>query len=256
MSPPIADDRDLRRFDRLTFADFRKMANDDSLSQYQKIGFPDAYRAGAEEAIFDDIVSKLPPLTERAKRVLDIGPGCSGLPHMLLELSARHGHEVTFVDSAEMLAQIPDHPHLTKLPGAFPHEVQLPDAAEGTFDAILSYSVLHYVFAEGNVWAFLDRAIQLLAHGGSLLIGDVPNASKRKRFFSSPAGIEFHKRFMETDEPPAVSFKRPEPGKIDDAVIAGLLSRARASGYDAYVLPLRSDLPLANRREDILVVRP
>ena len=99
---------------------------------------------------------------------------------MLLELSARHGHEVAFVDSAEMLAQIPDHPHLTKLPGAFPHEVQLPDASEGTFDAILSYSVLHYVFAEGNVWAFLDRAIELLAHGGSLLIGDVPNASKRK----------------------------------------------------------------------------
>jgi hypothetical protein len=132
----------------------------------------------------------------------------------------------------------------------------LPAGSERSFDAILVYSVLHYVFAEGNIWAFLDRALGLLADGGALLIGDVPNVSKRKRFFSSPAGVEFHKRFMDTDEPPVVAYNEVEPGKIDDSVVLGLVARARAAGCDAYVLPLRSDLPLANRREDILVVRP
>jgi hypothetical protein len=253
-STPL-DKRDLTRFGHLTFADFRRLALDDSLSRYQKIGFPDAYREGAEEAILDDIVSKLPALAGERKRVLDIGPGCSGLPRMLLELCARRGHRVTFVDSPEMLAQLPDEPFLVKVPGAFPGTAVMPDGSAGAMDAILVYSVLHYVFAEADVGVFLDRAIELLAHGGAMLIGDVPNLSKRRRFFSSPAGIEFHKRFMGTDEPPVVD-DRPGPDKIDDAVVLGLLERARAAGCDAYVLPQRPDLPLANRREDILVVRP
>ena len=241
----------MQRFERLTFADFRRMAADDSLSRYEKIGFPDAYREGAEEAILADIVAKLPALAARQKRVLDIGPGCSDLPRLLLDLCARNAHEVVLVDSAEMLAQLPDAPHVTKLPGAFPAV-----SPHGEFDAILAYSVLQYVFAEANAFEFLDRALDLLAHGGTLLIGDVPNASKRARFFSSPAGAEFHKRFMGTDEPPPPALTQAEPGRIDDSLMLALLDRARSAGCDAYVVPLRPDLPLANRREDILVVRP
>ena len=41
------------------FEDFKNLANDPSLSKYEKIGFPDSYRAGKEEAIFHDILSKL-----------------------------------------------------------------------------------------------------------------------------------------------------------------------------------------------------
>jgi hypothetical protein len=253
-SPPV-DKRDLTRFQHLTFEDFRRLAVDDSLSPYEKIGFPDAYRAGAEEAILDDIVAKLPALAAERKRVLDIGPGCSGLPRMLLELCRRRGHQVTFVDSAEMLAQVPDEPFLVKVPGAFPGSAVLPAGSDATIDAIVVYSVLHYVYAEADANVFLDRAIALLAHGGAMLIGDVPNASRRGRFFSSPAGIEYHKRFMGTDDPPVVD-DHGDPRKIDDAVVLGLVERARAAGCDAYVVPQRRDLPLANRREDILVVRP
>lgn len=255
MSSPPLDKRDLVRFENLTFADFRRLALDDSLSPYEKIGFPDAYRAGSEEAILADIVGKLPALAEDGKQVLDIGPGCSGLPRMLLELCARRGHRAVLVDSEEMLGQLPDEPFLVKVPGAFPQGAALPAGSHGAMDAILVYSVLHYVFAEADVGAFLDSAIELLAPGGAMLIGDVPNLSKRRRFFSSPAGIEFHKRFMRTDEPPRVD-DGPQPGKIDDDVVLGLVARARAAGCDAYVLPQPPDLPLANRREDILVVRP
>ena len=41
------------------FEDFKQLASDASLSKYEKIGFPDSYRAGKEEAIFTDIISKL-----------------------------------------------------------------------------------------------------------------------------------------------------------------------------------------------------
>jgi hypothetical protein len=89
-----------------------------------------------------------------------------------------------------------------------------------------------------------------------MLIGDIPNVSKRRRFFSSPAGREYHRRFTGSDEPPEVTFNAVEPEKIDDAVLLGLVARARAAGCDAYLVPQADELPMANRREDLLVVRP
>jgi len=61
---------------------------------------------------------------------------------------------------------------------------------------------------------------------------------------------------MGTDAPPEVAFNRVEHEAIDDAVVLGLLARARAAGCDAYVVPQRDDLPMANRREDILIAKP
>ena len=55
-------------------------------------------------------------------------------------------------------------------------------------DVILSYSVLHYVFVQQPLYEFLDTSLGLLADGGQMLLGDIPNVSKRKRFFSSAAG--------------------------------------------------------------------
>ena len=57
--------RDHERFAELTFDDFRRMATDDTLSQYEKVGFPDEYRAGLEGVIFEDVVAKLVVLLDR-----------------------------------------------------------------------------------------------------------------------------------------------------------------------------------------------
>jgi hypothetical protein len=242
------------RFTELGFEDFRRMALDESLSRDEKIGFPDDYRAGAEEGIFADIVAKLPALSERGRMVVDIGPGCSGLPRMVQERCASHDNVLVLVDSAEMLAQLPDTPGAVKLAGAFPDCPELFDRYTGQVHAVLAYSVLHHVFVDGDVAEFVERALELLAHGGWMLLGDVPNASKRRRFLSSPAGREFHRRFSGSDEPPPP--EAVERGAIDDAIVLDLLARARRAGCDAYVVPQRLDLPMANRREDLLVHRP
>ena len=156
-----------------------------------------------------------------------------------------------------MLDQLPDAPFITKVPAYFPREcLQLFDEHRGAVDSILAYSILHYVFAEGNVFEFLDRSLSLLSAGGEMLIGDIPNVSKRKRFFSSPAGIEFHRRYTGTNEVPAVAFNTPEAGQIDDSVILSLILRCRESGFDAYWMAQSDDLPMANRREDILIRKP
>jgi hypothetical protein len=112
------------------------------------------------------------------------------------------------------------------------------------------------VFAEGNLFHFLDTCLALLANGGELLLGDVPNQTMRKRFFSSPAGVATHQRHSGSDELPAVRFNQLEPGQVDDSVVLSLLARARAQGFHAWVVPQAVDLPMANRREDILIRRP
>jgi hypothetical protein len=247
---------DYRQFDNLTFEDFRRMAADSSLSCYEKIGFPNSYRAGKEEYIFRDILGKLPQLERERQVVLDIGPGCSGLAHALIDWCGEKGHTLLLVDSREMLDQLPDRQYVHKYPALYPNCPELFAQYAGQVQAILVYSVFHYIFAEGNLFDFLDRSLSLLAPGGAMLVGDIPNISKRKRFFSSAAGIAYHQQFTRSAEVPVVAFNRVEEGKIDDAVLIALLLRCRMAGYDAYILPQGADLPMMNRREDVLIVRP
>ncbi len=248
---------DYERFKDLTFESFRQLAQSEGLTCYQQIGFPDSYRQGHEEAIFRDICRKLPQLGETQKVVLDIGPGCSELPRFLIDKCRQQHHELILCDSAEMLAHLPDSPKVRKIPGYYPTDTHAVfDDYCSRVDALVCYSVLHYVFVEQPLFEFLDRTMSLLAPGGSCLLGDIPNVSKRKRFFSSEAGIRCHQDFTGHPEVPEVTFNCLEPGKIDDAVVLAILSRCRAAGFDAYVLPQPAELPIATRREDILIHRP
>jgi len=244
------------RFSGIGFEDFKRLAGESNLSKYERIGFPDSYREGYEEEIFADICAKLPALSGTGKRVLDIGPGCSDLPKMLISLCEKQGHDLTLIDSQEMLNLLPDSKGTKKLAALYPVCPEYIAENQGALDAIICYSVLHYVFIDTALFRFLDLLLSLLAPGGRFLIGDIPNTSKRKRFFSSDTGKRFHREFMRTSEDPAVQFNAIEHDSIDDAVVMCILERARAQGFDSYVLPQAPGLPMENRREDILIVRP
>jgi hypothetical protein len=248
---------DFSRFENLTFEQFRRLALDARLSKYEKIGFPDSYREGLEALIFEDIRSKLTNLDSTRKVVLDVGPGLTDLPLEMINFCGRQGHRLILIDSSEMLSGVPDFEFVTKVPGRFPEDcVDLCSEFAGRVDAILSYSVLQYAFVESSVFNFIDQLLLLLAEGGQMLIGDIPNIDKRKRFFASSAGVRHHQNFTGSNEVPPTYVKRVEVGKIDDAVVMALASRCRQAGFDAYIMPQRADLPMANRREDLLVSRP
>lgn len=243
-------------WNELDFAGFADLARDDRLSKYEKIGFPNSYRQGHEPAVFADIRAKLSRLEARDLTVMDIGPGCSDLPQMLIDLCRQQGHTLHLVDSAEMLRQLPDGDDIVKHVGLFPKcKRELADLV-GKVDVMLCYSVLHYVMIDANPFDFVDLAIELLAPGGEFLVGDIPNISKRRRFFSSEAGIKYHRAFTGTDTMPDVQFNHPVQRQIDDAVVLALVARARAAGADAYILPQPERLPMSNRREDLLIRRP
>lgn len=240
----------------LTFEDFKKLAADPDLNAYEKIGFPTSYRRGKEHAIFRDIICKLPNLEKTGQTVIEIGPGCSGPAFAMIDLCRANNDHLIIVDSQEMLDHLPDGPKITKIAGRFPDCADRLDAMRGRANVILCYSVFHYIFHETNMFAFLDASLMLLAHSGQMLIGDIPNVSKRKRFFASPSGKDFHRRFTNTDSDPEVVFNQVEAGKIDDAVLLSILLHSRSSGCDAYLVAQPVDLPMANRREDILICKP
>lgn len=243
-------------FDDLTFDRFRELAASDQLSRHEKVGFPNEYRDGKEEVIFQDVINKLSALDGTNKIVIEIGPGCSNLPVMLAELCRQQRHQLHFVDSAEMLSYLPEGDHIHKWAARYPEVPELLEQFSGKVDAIVAYSVIQYVFAESNLWEFLDCSLSLLRVGGQILMGDIPNITMRKRFFASSAGIETHKKFTGQDSPPIVHFNQLEAGRIDDSVVLSILARARLQGFHAWVIPQGVRLPMANRREDILIVRP
>jgi hypothetical protein len=247
------------RFDDLDYEGFRKLAVEKDLSRFERIGFPNSYRDGHETAIFADIRAKLPKLDGSSAMVLDIGPGCSDLPYMLMAHCKAHGHHLALTDSAEMLSFLPNDPAgrgADRIAGRFPDTANEIKAAIGQADIILCYSVIQYAVAEYILDDFIDAALGLLANGGEMLIGDIPNVSMRKRFFASPAGQAFHRAFSGDNNASVAGVGESEEGKVNDRVVLGILARAREAGAHAFVLPQADGLPMANRREDILIRRP
>ena len=257
--PRAVDGREApARFAGLTYQRFRAMAVDPTLSPHEKIGYPDAFRHGFEGAVLDDVTAKLPALARNGSTVLDIGAGCDEYAHRQIARCGERQQTLYLVDSPEMLGQLPDPPHVRKVPGRFPEEVlpSLRSALARGADAIVCYGVLQVVFLEANPFEFVDAATSLLAPGGRLLFGEVPNHSKLRRFLASEAGRAYHHAYMRTEEDPEIPLFEAPGSRIDDAVLLGLLMRLRSAGLDAWLMPQAEGLPLANRREDLLVARP
>jgi SAM-dependent methyltransferase len=248
--------KQMDRFKTLSYEDFKDLAKDKNLSIYEKIGFPDSYRKEKEKFIFEDIIKKFDIKNAENKTFLDIGIGCSDLASMIIEFTKEKNINLIAVDSKEMIELLPKSNHLKTFEGYFPDETsELISKYQEKVDYILCYSIFHYVFYNTCSYRFIDIATSLLKPGGKLLIADLPNINKRKRFFNSEKGIEFHQEFTNTKTLPSISHLTPEPTQIDDGVIFGILQRYRNFGFETYLLPQGIELPMANRREDILIVK-
>lgn len=247
----------MNNYDGYNYEKFKELAKNSSISMYEKIGFPDVYRKGLEEKVFQDILSKVPLIKEKnGLNVLDIGCGCSDLQKYISDSCKKHGHKLFLSDSEEMLNLSKSESHIVKIPGLFPKTIkEIKEMSKG-IDVVICYSVFHYIFVDSNVWYFLDCLMELLNDGAQAIIGDIPNISKRKRFFASNNGIKFHQNFMKTKEKPNVEFNCIEEGKIDDSLLFSMVLKCQASGFDAYVVPQGKELAFSNRRDDLIIRKP
>lgn len=236
----------------LTFEDFQKLAKKKGLTLPEKIGFPTSYREGYYDVILEDIFSKLPINTTTKKVVLDIGCGCDVLTHKLISICKQQKHTLLLNDSQEMLDNLPKDNFPKYIAGKFPLEHPVLKRYKGKVDFILCYSVLFYVFANDNIYQFIHEAVDLLKSGGRMLIGDIPNFDKRNRFLQSDEGKKFLKNSKNIKGSTAHENLNQ---KMDDTVIFSLMMRLRKFGCETYLLPQNPVLPMANRREDILIVK-
>jgi hypothetical protein len=238
------------RFAGLRFDDFQRMARDPSLTANERSGFPESYRAGTEEAIVDDIVAKLPALAGENATVVDIGCGATPLTLALIELCRERRHQLLLIDGGDVLAQLPEGSAATKLAGRFPDLKEIEADWTGRCDAIIAYSVMQLVFVEASIFGFLDAALEMLRSGGRILLADLPNQSMRRRFLASAKGQAFHREYMQTHEPPDLPWPALPTPELDDASVLALL------GYHAWLMPQAPQLPMSNRREDLVIERP
>lgn len=205
----------------------------------------------AEKRVLGDILAKLALRPE--DRLLDIG--CN-IGNLLIPLSFFVAHAVG-VDHPSCLDRLrrrlpQDSPEL--IPGNF-----LEIEVAGPFDKILCYSVLHYL-APGDLLPFCDKAVSLLAPGGRVLFGDIPNQSRKRRFLASPEGQRFACQWeelraahpeVEPDLP-----QDPDLVQFNDELVAEITSRYRRQGLEVEVVEQGPDLPFGHTREDILISRP
>lgn len=239
----------------LSFDDFKNMAMDEKLQDYEKVGFKECHRKDKEQNIFLDILKKLNIDNGGGQcNIMDIGCGCSKPVKMLTQYAKKHSHTLYLVDSKQMLDNIPDEKNIIKIPHEFPNGCDFKLFAN-KMDYIVVYSVLSMIVYYGNLVNFIDSCVELLKSGGRLLIGDIQNLSKKKRFLSSQKGIEFHQKWSQSNEIPNIKYNVLEKQMIDDSIIFLILQRYRNFGFETYLLEQSDDLPLNNTREDILIVK-
>jgi len=97
-----------------------------------------------------------------------------------------------------------------------------------------------------------------------MLLGDIPNISKKQRFLKSETGKEFETTWKEKNRIPSEALAEAnnnlvaDPNLVifDDATVLSLMAFIRGEGFHAYVLPQLTNLPFGHTREDILVEKP
>jgi len=210
------------------------------------------FQAEAERKILFDLLVKLDLKVSDSLLEIGCGPGNLLVPlSSFCRTSAGIDNEVVL---SRLRARFDSETEIHCYPGDF-LEMDLPETA---FDKILVYSVMHYISNREEVFAFISRALSLLKPGGRMLIGDLPNTSKKSRFMKSTYGQQIAKQWAELvnnagDEDVMVNVDN-EVISFDDTVVLDLMAFIRNKGFDSFLLPQPLDLPFGGSREDILVV--
>lgn len=211
-------------------------------------------QAEAERLIPLDVAQKL--RLAPGDRLFEIGCGTGNL---LLPLSflCESALGMDNEEAVERLSRAAPRQNVSVLVGLFPQ-----GAPQGQFDCVLAYSVIHYFTSLKQVEAFISAALELLAPGGRMLIGDIPNKDLKRRFLTSEAGTAFDKEWRasasaRSSDSHMSTFGCAEMiGAFSDQQLLGIVEQIRSSGCNAYILPQPGELPFGHTREDILAVRP
>lgn len=144
----------------------------------------------------------------------------------------------------------------------FPNDTDFVERYANSVDAVMMYSVIQCLSKEQLQIDVSLAAVGLLRPSGRLLIGDIPNASKKGRFLASEFGKRFDREWRSSlpSQTPYWSESRANealafPNPQDDVSVVSLTLELRSAGFESYLLPQPEGLALNWSREDLLVVR-
>lgn len=237
-----------------SFENYRSLASMENVTDTEVAGRYE-FQAYAERMIVGDVLKKLSIGPDDELMEIGCGPG-----NLLIPLSYVVAQSVGIDNAAaldRLTARVGDRCQIRLYAGDF-LTMELPDSK---FDKVLIYSVLHYLNDTDAVIAFVSRALSLLSPGGKLLLGDLPNQDKKRRYAESPAGkaanLEWQALISSKGGHPMSQFPRDdELVAFDDDLVLSLLRLGRELRFESYLLQQSSSLPFGNTREDILYVAP
>jgi SAM-dependent methyltransferase len=128
------------------------------------------------------------------------------------------------------------------------------------FDKIVAYSVVHYLSNISEFHKFIKKALKLLKPGGILLLGDVPNVSKKKRFIKSPFYLKINSSWNKKKN----SYRNIATKKLllnsddsllkfDDLTLLKIVKKYNSKNVETYYLHQNNGLYLNNTRIDLLI---
>jgi SAM-dependent methyltransferase len=212
------------------------------------------FQATQEKYITEDVSAKLDLGVK--DDLLEIGCGAGNLLLVLAGL-VRSAAGIDHPNLMALLAERDQACKVSRFPGNF-----LDTHLKDTFSKVLIYSVVQYLASVDEVTRVVDKALSLLRPGGRLLVGDLPNVDKRRRFANSQTGKNFQVEWDQRVQSEATGERANLPISDDkmvcitDEVVCRLLRQARLEGCDSYLLPQPTTLPFCFTREDILILRP
>lgn len=212
-----------------------------------------SFQKEAERRILFDLLVKLDLKVTDSLLEIGCGPG-----NLLVPLSGFCASAAGIDNEAaivRLMSRFAKDAEISCMPGNF-LEMTVPAAH---FDKILIYSVLHCLSDWDEVVCFVERALSLLKPGGRMVLGDLPNVSKKNRFANTKCGQIVSANWAEQ-----IKGGRGRPAEkmkvdthlvtFDDASVLDLLAFIRSQGFESFLLPQPTELPFGCTREDILVI--
>lgn len=235
-----------------SFENYAKIAEKSNLSHTEVAGRYE-FQQNAERKIIIDVIEKLEIDSNNSLIEIGCGPGNLLIPLSYLVREA-HG-----IDNSEAIKRMEERIKGDKRIVSYSGNFFEVDFGKLVFDKILIYSVMQYLSNIEEAKKFLSKALKLLAPGGRLLLGDLPNKDKKTRWMSTQRAKEIQKEWSRKI---AENGKHPLEGEatdtqmsiIDDSAIYELVKYGRELGFESYIMPQNAGLPFSNTREDVMYV--
>ena len=211
----------------------------------------------AEHFIIGDVINKLK--LDKADVLLDIGCG-AGIITLPLACVV---NQVYGIDNPAIINKLKDEAKRYYNCEFYAGEWLKEEFFFKNITKIVAYSVLHYLRSIDDVIRFIDKAILLLPEQGKLLLGDIPNTDKKKRFLQTDFGKNFDKEFkkssrvmnQEENIRDSLFAAKESTVEFNDKSIYFIMEHYRQLGHEVYVLPQDPYLPFGYTREDLLIVK-